>query len=170
MQKRGSMLRTLLIVAFLLFAGCSTKVSKPSVLKPDRYYLNALRYTQKGDLAISLENRALLIATYLNPIEKKFQDGEWFFIRVYIDNDFIDEKKAGLFHPGFLLMLHGQKPLQIEPLKAEDELVKKMPFTQKWYRYYLVKFPKSTKKELVLTFSNPQIGQMRLTFPNYDVY
>ena len=164
------MLRTLLLALTLLFVGCSTKVSEPSVLKPDRYYLNALRYTQKGDLALSLENRALIIATYLNPIEKKYQDGEWFFIRVYIDNDFSDDKKAGLFHPGYSLTLSGKKPLEVKQLTVDDLLVKKMPFTQKWYRYYLVKFPKVADKNLILTFANPQVGQIHLTFPNYDVY
>ncbi len=157
-------MRVLALLLSLMLVGCSVKT--PTLFKKDESYLEALRYTNMGDIAISLENKAQIIATYLNPFQKG--EGERFFVRIYIDNDFSDPKKAGLHHPGFSLTLNGQKPLKIEELPYESELVKNMPFTQKWYHFYLVTFKKSTKDLLILTLSHPDFGSAELDFRNSD--
>ncbi|MRJ02482.1 MAG: hypothetical protein C6I05_03440 [Epsilonproteobacteria bacterium] len=147
--------------------GCGKKVERPNVLRPDPVYVEAMRHTEKGDIAISLENKALIIATHLNPMDReKYRGRERFFIRVYIDNDFDDENRSGLFHPGFSLTLNGHPPTRIEKIDYDAPLAKKMPFTQKWYHLYLVTFPESQEEKLILTLSHPDYGSARLTFPN----
>ena len=149
-----------LLLPFLV--GCANK-EELKIFRVDKSYVEALRYTKKGDIAISLENKALLIATYLNPLGKCSGDKECFFVRVYIDNDFEDPKKAGLFHPGYSLTLNGHKPLQIKELKKENLLVKQMPLSEPWYHFYLVTFPK-VQPPLQLTFSHPSYGSVTLPF------
>ncbi|WP_201333857.1 hypothetical protein [Nitratiruptor sp. YY09-18] len=147
-----------------VLGGCSVK--HPTLLSPDKPYAEALRYTQKGEIDISLENKALIIATYLNPIEKS-KGQEKFFVRVYIDNDFEDEKKAGLFHPGYELRLNGQKPLKIKQIDTDSELAKQMPAIEPWYRLYVVTFKHTESPRLDLSFKNPAYGGVDLIFPNY---
>ena len=149
------------LVALFLLGGCAKKELK--IFSVDKPYAEALRWSKKGDIAISLENKALIIATYLNPLQKRW-DKEYFFVRVYIDNDFDDPKKAGLFHPGYHIRLNGHEPLSIEELDFESELAKSMPFVQKWYHIYLVTFPKVEDKELRLIFGHEDYGDVVLTF------
>jgi len=149
------------LVALLLLGGCAKKELK--IFSVDKPYAEALRWTKKGDIAISLENKALIIATYLNPLRKKW-DKEYFFVRVYIDNDFDDPKKAGLYHPGYYLKLNDSEPLEIKELDFESELAKTMPFVQKWYHIYLVTFEKTENKELKLRFGNKDYGEVVLLF------
>lgn len=157
--------KLLLAAAFLLLAGCSCK--NTNFFAPDKYYAEALRYTQKGDIAISLENKALIIATYLNPLKKRTQGDEEFFVRVYIDNDFDDPKKSGLFHPGYTLTLNGQKPSAIEEVDKESELAKSMPAVLPWYKLYRVRFPHTEAKTLRLEFANAKYGKVVLSYPNF---
>jgi len=148
-------------VALFLLGGCAQKELR--IFDEDRPYAQALRWTKKGDIAISLENKALIIATYLNPLQKRW-DREYFFVRVYIDNDFDDPKKAGLYHPGYYLRLGNHDPEKIEEVDFESLLAKRMPFVQKWYRLYLVTFAPQQKRELSLIFGNKDYGEVVLTF------
>ncbi|BAF69910.1 hypothetical protein [Nitratiruptor sp. SB155-2] len=148
-------------VVMLSFIGCGNTL--PSIISKDTQYTEALRYTKKTTFDISLEEKALFIATYLNPLEKK-GDGEYFFVRTFIDNDFEEAEKAGLHHPGVKITLNGKPPVQIRELKKEDILVKQMPFTQQWYRYYLVRFPKQKQSQLKFTISFDDYGQKVLLF------
>ncbi|WP_201334217.1 MULTISPECIES: hypothetical protein [unclassified Nitratiruptor] len=150
-----------IIVLSFSFVGCHNAL--PSIISKDTKYTEALRYTKKTTFDISLEEKALFIATYLNPLEKK-GDGEYFFIRTFIDNDFEDAAKAGLHHPGVQITLNGEAPVQIRELKNEDILVKQMPFTQQWYRYYLVRFPKQKQSQLKLTIAFDGYGEKVLLF------
>lgn len=151
----------LLLLPFL--AGCAHK-EELRVFSVDKSYVEALRYTKKGDIAISLENKALCIATYLNPLHRCDKDKECFFVRVYIDNDFDDPKKAGLFHPGYSLRLDGHEPLAVKELDKEDLLVKQMPLCEPWYHFYLVTFPALKESKLTLIFSHKVYGSTALVF------
>ncbi len=146
----------------LSFSGCGQK-SGFSFFSEDRPYERAIGYTKKGEIIVSMENKAFLIATYLNPIYEKYNDGEYFFVRVYIDNDFSKENMSGLHNPKYHLLLNGNEPLEIKRLSMEDPLVKEMPMVKPWYKIYLVKFPKESKK-LNLVLKSDDYGQTTLTF------
>lgn len=151
-----------LVIVALMFGGCGPK-ELPSIISKDKQYAESLRYTKKVSFDISMEEKALFIATYLNPIEHK-KGNEEFFVRTFIDNDFEEESKAGLHHPGVRIALNGQKPMKIIELTKENQLVKKMPFTQTWYRYYLVVFPENKSKELKLKITFSPYGSKELLF------
>lgn len=157
------MKKFLLYIALLLFFnGCSSK-SGFNFFSEDRPYENAIAYTKKGEIIVSMENKAIIIATYLNPIYKKYNDGEYFFIRVYIANDFEDEKKSGLFNPKYKIYLNNQEPVEIKILSKDDILVKEMPMVKAWYKIYLVKFEKTSKPKKIV-FKSDDYGQTVLTF------
>ncbi len=152
-------------LALWLLAGCSSK--EIQIFAKDKPYIEALRYTKKGDIVLSLENKATIIATYLNPLQKR-KDKEYFFVRVFIDNDFEEPKKSGLFNPDYSLTLNGCKPLRIQKLSFDSELAKKMPFVQRWYKLYLVTFPKTQSDTLRLTFKNRNYPAAVVTFQRYE--
>jgi len=161
-------MRWLFVAAMLLLAGCESKsVQPPALLKPDEKYLQALRYTQKCEIALSLETKALLIATYLNPLGDFAKES--FLIRIYIEDDFEDEKLAGLYHPGYSLSLNEQNATKITPLQKDDPLLKGMPFTQSWYKFYVVEFP-AQKERLRLTLSHKDYGSCGVEFQNISIY
>ena len=161
-------MRWFLLAVALIFVGCSTKKIEPSLVKPDKRYLEALRYTQKCDIALSLENKALMIATYLNPLEKS--DKERFLVRIYIDNDYEDQNRSGLNHPGYALRLNAQAPRKIISVKKHDKVLEDMPFKQPWYKFYIVEFKKSDSKDLTLTLSHKNYGSCSVTFENSSIY
>ncbi len=69
--------KLLLLIFTLLFSSCSKNSIENSKLnkltKRDDIYYTALLNTQKGQIITSFETKALLIATYLNPV---FNDRE----------------------------------------------------------------------------------------------
>ncbi len=150
------------LVAIFLLSGCGEK-NGFAFFGKDRPYENAISYTKEGDIVASMENKALIIATYLNPIYKDYKDGDYFFVRVYIANDFEDEEKEGLFNPKYHLLLNGKKPLKIKKLNRDTLLAKEMPLTKPWYKIYLVKFPK-VKGDKKLIFKSDDYGQTLLNF------
>ena len=85
-------------------------------------------------------------------------------MRVFIDNDFDESSKAGLFNPKYHIYLDDSEPLEIKELSMEDELAKSMPLVKKWYRIYLVKFSKTKSQTLKLVFKSDDYGQIRLIF------
>ncbi len=159
--------------AALVLGGCAAKksVEAPSVLKPDRRYLEALRHTQRGDISVSLENKAQIIATYLNPLdERRYKDAEAFFVRIYIDNDFEDENRSGLFNPYYRLTLNGDEPKKIQKIEYDEAAAMDMPFVKKWYKLYIVEFNASQKRNLDLKLTHPEFGSAVLRFRNSDAY
>ena len=145
----------------LFFTGCAQK-SGFAFFNKDKPYEKAISYTKKGEIVVSMENKAFIIATYLNPI-KNYTDGEYFFVRVYIANDFSDEEKSGLYNPKYHIYLNEKAPIEIKKLSMEDMLSKEMPMVKPWYKLYVVKFPKIEGKKRLI-FKSDDYGQTELIF------
>ena len=149
------------IFSLILITGCSIKTA---FIEPDTVAQKALAWTKKGEIYNSLEIKASMIATYLNPLNKKYKNGEYFFISIYIDNDFDEPKKYGLNNKNYLLILNGLKPIYKKELDRDSELAKMMPFNNEWGHLYLVKFPKQKGKELKLELINEDYGVATIKF------
>ena len=148
------------ILGIFLFVGCSLK---EPFLKEDTVLQETLVYSKKGEIYNSLEIKASIFATYLNRLDSKYKDGEYFVVSIFIDDDFEDPKKYGLNNKAFHLTLNGKKYINKKELDEDSELRKLVPFKNQWSHYYLVKFPKqSGVKELVL--SNYAYGSTTLRF------
>ncbi|CAA6821884.1 MAG: Unknown protein [uncultured Sulfurovum sp.] len=171
--------KLLLLSAAFLIAGCSAKKEEcdmrdksdfEQLFTKDDIYHNSLVNTQKAQLMASFETKALLTATYLNPVferrncEKRFtnqmQDAEYFFIGVYIS----DSEKHEFNTRGYSLTLDGLKPIDIEALDKNDPLRYEMPMVDNWSTYYKVKFKKSLKDDFSLIFENDRFGRDILSY------
>jgi hypothetical protein len=164
-----------LLLTFFLMFGCSVKKDTCGVREDsnfaqlftkDEIYDKSLKNTHKAQLMASFETKALLTATYLNPVfahrncQKRFknqmEDGEYFFVGVFITNS---EKESKFNEKGYRLTLNGQRPIEIKKLDDDDPLRYEMPMMNNWSTYYKVKFPKVEAKELQLIFENDRFGK-----------
>ena len=151
-----------LVFLFVIFvlAGCTLK---KTFVEPDTVLQETLVYSRKGEIYNSLEIKASLFATYLNRLDSKYKDGEYFVISLFIDDDFEEPEKYGLNNKAYRLTLNGKDYIYKKELKEDDELRKLVPFKNQWSHYYLVKFPKvDGVKKLVL--SNYAYGSTVLRF------
>lgn len=156
------------ILAAFILSGCQT-YNAFDMFKKDDSYEKALMETKNAQIINSLETKAKISATYLNPLyPAEYKDGEYFFVGVYIPNDYDSPKNAGLFNKEYRLATKGGIEAKIvqEILKKEqNELYRKMPHTDVWSRYYVVSFPKqSGDAALELTLKSPY-GEASLAFP-----
>ena len=171
--------RVLLLASALMVFGCSQKKDGCMVqdksdfeqlFTKDEVYHIALNNTQKAQLMASFETKALLTATYLNPVFKnrpckkyfkdELKDGEYFFVGVYITNS----KKNEFNTKGYSLTLDGSKPLEVKKLDKDDPLRYEMPMVDNWSTYYKVKFKKTNKNNFCLIFENDRFGRDILNF------
>ncbi len=172
------------LAAFLL-GGCST-YNAFDMFKKDESYEKALRETRNAQILNSLETKIKITATYLNPLyPSEYKDAEYFFVGVYIPDDYDGKKESALFNKEYRLqmqnlakseqVLGGAKPkeqyleaskIEFIEKKEQNQLYKKMPHTDNWSRYYLISFPKQEGSEpLTLKVSNPAYGEAKLSFP-----
>jgi hypothetical protein len=169
----------LLLTSAFLIAGCSAKKEECDVRErsdfgqlftKDDIYHNSLVNTQKAQLMASFETKALLTATYLNPVfeernckkrfTNKMKDAEYFFVGVYISNS----EKHEFNTKGYSLTLNGEEPIEIKELEKGNSLRYEMPMVDNWSTYYKVKFKKSLKNDFTLIFGNDRFGKDILNY------
>jgi len=166
------MYKKILLLSTLFFmSGCVIKENSNigQLFNKDDIYHISLINTQKAQLIASFETKALLTATYLNPVYahencKNFcvdvQDGEYFFVGVYINNS----KTHHFNNKGYSLTLDGARPLEVQELDKDDPLRYEMPMVDNWSTYYKVKFPTSTSPSFNLIFESDRFGRDMLPF------
>ena len=163
--------KLLLLSTIFIIGGCSLKENSniAQLFKKDDIYHISLLNTQKAQLIASLETKALLTATYLNPVydhdkgrnfSMDVSDGEYFFIGVFISGS----KKHHFNAKGYSLTLNGAKAIEVKKLKKDDPLRYEMPMVDNWSTYYRVKFPTSDLKTFNLIFESDRFGKDKLTF------
>ena len=171
--------KLLLLSTLLLIAGCSAKKEECQIRETsdfgqlftkDEIYHISLINTHKAQLMASFETKALLTATYLNPVFERrecrrrlnnnIEDAEYFFVGVYITNS----EKHEFNSRGYSLTLNGFAPIEVKKLDKNDPLRYEMPMVDNWSTYYKVKFKKSSKKELTLIFENDRFGRDVLSY------
>lgn len=169
----------LLLSSALFLLGCSAKKEECDIrdksdfgqlFTKDEVYHTSLVNTQKAQLIASFETKALLTATYLNPVfserncRKRFNNGmsdaEYFFVGVYI----ADSEKNEFNTKGYSLTLNGLQPIEIIELEKNDPLRYEMPMVDNWSTYYKVKFKKTLKKDFTLIFENDRFGKDLLNY------
>ncbi len=163
--------KILLLSTLLITTGCGTKegANISQLFNKDEIYHVSLLNTEKAQLIASFETKALLTATYLNPVFtnkscKNFSvdvsGGEYFFIGVFINGSKINDFNG----KGYSLKLNGMKPIEIKKLDKDDPLQYEMPMVDNWSTYYKVKYPTVHAKKLNLVFESDRFGKDILTF------
>ncbi len=159
------------LTAALIFSGCTIKENSniAQLFKKDDIYHISLMNTKKAQLIASLETKALLTATYLNPVFEYIEckdlcmsdaTEEYFFVGVYIT----DSEDHEFNNKGYKLKLNGAEPIGVQKLEKNDPLRYQMPMINNWSTYYKVKFPNVKGNALKLTFENDRFGKDELTY------
>jgi len=171
--------KVLLLSSVLFVMGCSQKEDECTIrdksdfeqlFTKDEIYHKSLVNTQKAQLMASFETKALLTATYLNPVfekrackkrfKNKMEDAEYFFVGIYINNSEMHEFNT----KGYSLTLNGMKPIEIKLLDKNDPLRYEMPMVDNWSTYYKVKFKKTSDNDFKLIFENDRFGRDILNY------
>lgn len=158
-------MRALILMALLLLLnGCGSR-NALGYFKKDQYFEDAMTQLQTGTIVQALQTRAVINAVYLNGVDSKTYHGdEYFFIAVYIDNDFFDDAKRGLFNENYSLTLNGAKALKITPLDDDNALRRSMPLAARWNEYYLVRFEESESSKMGLKLASKRYGEIILNY------
>ena len=164
--------KILLLIILFALTSCSAIRDDSNIsqlFKKDDIYHISLLNTQKAQLIASLETKALLTATYLNPVytdtncktvHMSVKNGEYFFVGVYINKS----KTHHFNNKGYSLTLDGVKPIEINELDKDNPLRYEMPMVDNWSTYYKVKFPPSNRKKFNLIFKSDRFGKDVLEF------
>lgn len=146
------LISTSLVSAFI-FSGCSSNHALIN-FKKDQFNANALQYTKKADIIVKDSPKVLFFATYLNSVEKKFDDDkENFLVGVY----FVNEEKQDFFEKGYRIVLNGNEMLEeYTKVPAKDAFVKNLPLKNPWAKYYFIKFDKIDNYKLQLKLTNEE--------------
>ncbi len=164
MLKKLSIFFILFLTVFFI-SGCNRRVPF-SQLNKDKMYELSIVNTRKGEITNLQETKAIIIATYLNPINVNFINNkeDVFLIGIYISND-SNTKKRGLNNPFYKFTLNGDATINdIEKLNMNSKYLKIIPLINRWAEYYIVKFPAKKSRTLTLTFENQEYGKAVLTF------
>ena len=143
----------LLASIIFLLNGCAVK----SALKKDTLYEKTLKYTERSQILNSLETKALIDAIYLNPLYQEKFKNPTFLIGVY--NDFDNT----LINSEFSLTLNNQAPVKIISSIPSYISYKYFPFYNKWMKYYIVTF-KKTSKPYILEYKSKHFGKAKFIF------
>ena len=151
----------ILFLTLLALGGCSAKNDIAEIFTPDRIYDRALIYTREDQIIKELETKAAVSATLLNevfPDRYRYDDGVYFFVGIVTQLD------AEEFRKNYHITMNGEKPLAIEKVSSRDDLYKLIPTVNRWGKYFLVKFPPTSAKKLVIDFGIDPYGKVLLTF------
>lgn len=136
------------MVILVFFVGCSSKEIIHEPIKNE-----ILAYTQKAEI-ISQNERALIVATYTNPIQKS--DDENFIISI---------------NPADFKILNasvnGDFGVKFSEISNNDERLNKAGFNLPWARHYELIAPTKDSKKLVLVLKisqNDSPHEVRLEF------
>lgn len=140
------------IFIIISFAGC-TPPSALSFFKDDKIKASAIQYTQKADISFEGEVEAILNVTYLNSVDKDFQDeNQNFIVGIYITRDNEKDESRFLNNENFTLSMNGRDPIYLDELHVQHKMYGHIPLYNNWAKYYLVKFD-TKKNEEVLKIS-----------------
>ncbi len=159
-------MRSILILIMTLFfiSGCS-RTSAFDFFKMDSNYERAVDNLQTGTIVNSFETKAILSTIYLNRVyPEKYNDGEYFFVSIYLREDIRLYFKSGMNNKKYKFTLNGDQPIEGKELETDDELRITMPITNEWNRYYLVKFPKQQMNKLDLILENDEFDSVHLVY------
>jgi len=154
----------LLLVTLLIFTSCGSRGAMDYFDK-NEHYERAMTSLQIGTLVENLNTKVIFKAIYLNHVFKtEYQDGEHFYISTHIDEDSYIKTQRGLFNKLYALKLNDTNATKVVELDSNETLRLEMPLTERWSRYYHVRFDEVEGNDLNLTFSHKDQGTILLKY------
>lgn len=153
-----------ILIAFL--SGCANH-SALELFKKDELFESAILQTKKADIISSFETKAIINATYLNPIDKDFKsnESETFLIGIYITDDNKSDNANFLKNPTFKLSLNDKEVVSFKEIESTHKMYSHIPLKNSWAKYYEVKFPRDAKETLlILKYEHQTFGHALIAF------
>ena len=127
-----------LLIISLFFVSCSEKNNAFKYFNKDDVETKGVQYTKKTDILKGNEVDLILIATYLNKVDKNISDTneELFLVSVYFTN----KDSQNIIDNNYSFSLNGIAPISMEKVEKDDENFKSLMLKNSWGNYYLVKF------------------------------
>ena len=153
---------SILVISFL-FIGCSQKIN--NYAKPtDILHEQALTQTQKVTIKSGKTIKAYITATYINQIghelEVKNHEVEKFIVSIYISS----EERQELYDEIFFI-INGNEESCVRIMKKDNPLLKLIPASNPWSRYYYVEAPRNIRsKNITFRFKTLDNESTVLTF------
>ena len=145
----------LTIMALLAFSGCSKNSNAFDFFKMDDNYERAIDNLQTGTIVSSFETKAILSTIYLNHVyPEKYNDGEYFFVYIYLKEPKKMFKPKELLETGLNLKLNGILAVKIKELPRENKFSSLVSIKSKWNKYYMVAFLHDESNRLNLVLEN----------------
>ena len=146
------------ILIVFLFNGCYSTGLK--IFHKDAIFEKGFQYTKKADLVQNHQVKLMMIATYLNPVDKKYKDNrENLIVGIYFSNSDVDEKNY--IKRGYDFNITNAQDIQIKKLSRDDKLLVNLPLKNSWADYYRLSYiyddsneTKSNRDKVIIKLEN----------------
>jgi hypothetical protein len=123
------------LIITLFWGGCYSTGLK--VFDKNDIFEKGFQYTQKADLIQNHHVKLMMIATYLNPIDKKYQDdNENLIVGIYFDDDL----GVDYITRGYDFNITNAQNISINKLPKDDILLENLPLKNSWATYYKLSY------------------------------
>ena len=151
-----------LIFISLFFVSCSSKNNAFKYFEKDEIETKGVQYTKKTDILKGDEVDVIVLATYLNKVDKKISETneDLFLVLVYFTN----KESQDISDNNYSFFLNGESPLSVQKVEKDNENFKSLMLKNSWGNYYLVKFNAQNSYNLALTLKNKNSNSVKLNF------
>lgn len=127
-----------LLFISLFFDSCSEKNNAFKYFDKDDAETKGIQHTKKTDILKGNEVDVILMATYLNKVDKNISNTgeELFLVSVYFTN----KDSQNIVDNNYSFTLNGIEPTSVEKVEKDNESFKSLMLKNSWGNYYLVKF------------------------------
>lgn len=143
------------ILVFL--SGCAKKESV--FVTDNKIYSVALQHTKKSDIVKSLEPKLIFIGTYLNYVDKSYDDENHnFLVSVYLSDPKAIQENYNY------VVFDGCNALELHPLDENEMIYNNIPLKNHWAKYYRIKIPKNSQENISLDLETSDLDYAILSF------
>lgn len=141
-----------LIFISLFFVSCSSKNNAFKYFEKDEIETKGVQYTKKTDILKGDEVDVIVLATYLNKVDKKISETneDLFLVSVYFTN----KESQDISENNYSFFLNGESPLSVQKVEKDNQNFKSLMLKNSWGNYYLLKFNTKEVYNLNLTFKD----------------
>ncbi|MCK9336658.1 MAG: hypothetical protein M0P43_02380 [Arcobacteraceae bacterium] len=145
------------IGVLIFISGCAKKESV--FITENKIYSVALQHTKKSDIVKSLQTKLIFIGTYLNYVDKSYDDENHnFLVSVYIPDQNSTQKSDDY------VIFYGCETVELLPLEETEMIYNNIPLKNHWAKYYRIKIPKDNQEFIKLDLETSDLNYAILWF------
>lgn len=158
-----------LFLFILILTGCGKTTTVLNHFGNNEKAAYAIQHTKKVDLIEANKVKAMLFATYLNKVDKKYTSKK--FNSFIIGFHRVNKNQHELFENNYKLTLNGKEADFIQEInKNDNDLLKYISLKNPWAKYYLIKFKNDENNKLILNLSQGQLDLISLKFEKKKIF